>query len=886
MTNGVNSRSSQPRGRKLADAARYHSRSAGSSSPSASPSAATGAVMASSSSTAIPGGAASRSARARGGAAASTPSGRPVQAAGTAAASRPSKRSDSSVASHPSTRSASSKASQGPSARRRFNYPRAGKGPVMRWLPSWRFWAASFLLMIAALATTFIVAYNVIKVPAPSEFAQAQSTTVYYADGQTEMGTFAEVNRTIIDASTLPEYVGQAVVASEDRTFYTNNGVDPKGIARAFVNNLSGGATQGASTLTQQYIKNYYVDTTDSYLGKFQQAIMAIKIDRELSKQEILGSYLNTVYFGRGAYGIEAASQAYFGHPASELTVSESALLAGIMPAPSAWDPAVDADKAYQRWGRVLDFMLEDGYITREQFDAAQFPETVSEQAEQVYAGPTGYLLRMVRDELVSKAGMTEEDIDTGGYRIITTIDKANQDAAVASVGALPEGHSDNLRVALVSLDAKTGGIKALFGGEDYLTSQVNTATGAVAQAGSTFKPFALVAALENGATLSNGYMGTSPMTIDGATFQNYGNVSYGWSNLVRATAYSMNTPYLQLNRDVGPEVTNQVAVRAGYPQDTLGLDGYVQNVLGSASPHTIDIATAYATFAAQGTRHDTHIVDRVNNSAGDVAYTANTTGEKVFSDDVMADATYAMRQVVNEGSGTTALSLGRPVAAKTGSSSDNKSAQFVGYTPQIATAVTLYQTGPNGEEESITPWGRYSEITGSTYPADIFTTYMQQALAGMDVEYFPDRTAGSYQRGRLFGSVEQSQQSIEGVASDQASETASEEAEETDSENSSTSDGTTSGTGSNGASTGGTTGGNTGGTTGGSTGGTTGGSTGGGTGGSTGGITGGGTGGSTGGTTGGGTGGNTSGGTGGNTGGNSGGGNIVWPIDPPIEHG
>lgn len=629
--------------------------------------------------------------------------------------------------------------------RRLFDYPRAGKGPIRRWIPSWRFFAGAFLLLIAGLATTFIIAYNTITIPAPNEFAQAQSTTVYYADGTTTMGTFAEVNRTIIDASTLPDYVGHAVVSSEDRSFYSNNGVDPKGIARAFWNNLRGGATQGASTLTQQYIKNYYVDTTSSYVGKFKQAIMAIKIDREMSKEDILHSYLNTVYFGRGAYGIEAASQAFFGHGASDLTISESALLAGIMPAPSAWDPAVDPDKAQQRFQRVIDFMYEDGYISAAEHDAATMPETIAEHNTEVYAGPNGYLLQMVRAELEHKAGLTPEQLDTGGYHITTTINPTLQEAAVNAVNALPDGHSPNLHVALASIDASTGGIIALYGGSDYLTSQMNSATDAVAQAGSTFKPFALVAALEDGMTLSDGYSGASPMTINDATFTNYGNVSYGWSNLIAATANSINTPYVQLNRDLGPDKANQVAIRAGYPEDTLGLTDTLQSVLGSASPHTIDIATAYATFAAQGTRHDSHIVAQVTNADGAVSYSADVTGKKVFDDGVMADATYAMQQVVNQGSGTTALSLGRPVAAKTGSSSDNKSAQFVGYTPQIATAVTLYQSGDDGSEESITPWGQYEEITGATYPADIFTAYMSTALADLPVVDFPGRTSGSY---------------------------------------------------------------------------------------------------------------------------------------------
>ena len=250
--------------------------------------------------------------------------------------------------------------------RRFFNYPRAGKGRIHRWIPSWRFVLGTFLLGVLSIIGAFMWAYNTIKVPSPSEFALAQTTTVYYADGSTEMGKFAEINRESVDASSLPEYVGNSVVASEDRSFYSNKGVDPKGIARALVNNLRGGDTQGASTLTQQYVKNYYVDTTSSYSGKFRQAIMAIKIDREKSKKDILGDYLNTVYFGRGAYGIEAASKAFFNKSAKDLTPSEAALLARILPSPSAWDPDEDPDKAQERWARVLQFMADDGYITQE----------------------------------------------------------------------------------------------------------------------------------------------------------------------------------------------------------------------------------------------------------------------------------------------------------------------------------------------------------------------------------------------------------------------------------------------------------------------------------------------------------------------------------------
>ena len=641
--------------------------------------------------------------------------------------------------------------------RRFFNYPRAGKGKIHRWIPSWRFVLGSFLLVILCLVGAFMWAYNNTTVPKPSEFALAQSSTVYYADGSTEMGKFAEINRQSVDASTLPDYVGNSVVASEDRTFYSNKGVDPKGIARALVNNLRGGDTQGASTLTQQYVKNYYVDTTSSYSGKFKQAIMAIKIDREKPKKEILGDYLNTVYYGRGAYGIEAASKAFFGHPAKDMSPSEAALLAGILPSPSAWDPAENPEKAQERWSRVLQFMADDGYITQEQYNTAKqagMPHTIEPQTKQVYAGSNGYLLQMVRTELQDKAGLSPEQIDTGGFKIVTTINNKDQVAAAHIMEDQQRfgGASPNLRKALVSIDPTTGGLLALYGGENYLTSQVNTATDAIAQAGSTFKPFALVAALENGWALESTYPATSPMTIEGHEFQNFKNVSLKSASLTQATEQSLNTPYLQLNQDlsnqVDPQATAEVANRAGYPKNTAGLKSdeereFVQNVLGSASPHTIDIASAYSTFAAQGVKRDPHIVATVKNPDGKDHYTAATAGKREFEEDVMSETTYALEQVVSGENGSAdkvEAAMDRPVAAKTGSSSDNKSAQFVGFTPQVVTAVTLYQTGDDGAEESITPWGEYDEITGSTYPADIFIDYMKVAHEGLEVKEFPER--------------------------------------------------------------------------------------------------------------------------------------------------
>ncbi|WP_324653294.1 transglycosylase domain-containing protein [Georgenia sp. H159] len=657
--------------------------------------------------------------------AAKSESGRPASARGRAGSSR-------------SGAGAKGKAGR----KRRFDYPRAGKGRVRRWLPSWRVVLGTVLTGAAVVIGVVAAAYMTTDIPEPGDFAQAQGTTVYFADGETEMGSFAEYNRESVDLATLPEHVGHAVVASEDRRFYENVGVDPIAIGRALWNNLRGNATQGGSTLTQQYVERYYLGTTTSYTGKFREAILALKIDRELSKDEILEDYLNTIYFGRNAYGIETAAQAYFGKPAAELTLSESALLAGVIPAPSAWDPASDPERAEQRWERTLEFMVRDGWITEAEAAEQTFPETIEHVRSDTYAGPTGYLLDMVRKELVAKADMTEEQIDTLGLRITTTIDAEAQQAAVDVVDALPEDRPDNNRVALVSMDPQSGAIVALYGGPDFVSQSRNAATQDVAQAGSTFKPFTLVAALREDIPLSTRYPSYTPMEIEGfdRPVNNYDAFNRGQIDLIEATEQSVNTTYAQLNIEVGPEKSMQAAIDAGLPEDTAGLAPVPSNVLGPASPHPIDMARAYATFAAQGVRHTPYIVAEVVDGEGNTIYAGTSNGTEVFEPDVMAEATYAMTTVIEEGTGVRASSLGRPAAGKTGTSNEGRSAWFAGYVPQLATVVAMYQVGEDGTEESLTPFGEYASITGSTYPTTMWRDFMSVALEGVEVEEFPDR--------------------------------------------------------------------------------------------------------------------------------------------------
>lgn len=585
-------------------------------------------------------------------------------------------------------------------------------------------------------AISFMVAYTMIKVPAPGEFALAQNTTVYYSDGESELGSFGELNRTIIDPKTLPAHVGHAVVASEDRTFYTNSGIDLMGIGRAAFNNLKGGPLQGGSTLSQQYVERYYLDTTTGYWGKLKEAILALKINRQQSKEEILGNYLNTIYFGRGAYGIEEAAQRYFGHPASELTISESAMLAGIIPAPSAWDPAISPEKAQQRFERVLDLMVEDKWITAEERSAAQFPSVKELGATASFTGTNGYLMEQIRQELIAKAGFTPEQINTGGYKIISTLDKGQQEQAVRAVSEIPEGHAPNLRVALSAVDPRTGEIVAEYAGADYQQLQSNSVTQDYAMAGSTMKPLGLMGYIAAGGSINDVYNANSGVQIvDSRTgeisppIRNYDDISYGMINLRYSTAKSANTSFLAMNDAMGPEKTTEAAKRLGLPDNSVGLEDNLNNILGSAAVHNIDLTRAYATFASGGVRIDPHIVRSVSDSSGETVYTASTKGERVYTVEEVSEILPALKDVISQGSGYKAAVLGRPVAGKTGTSQDAKSAQFVAFIPQLVTTVTFHQVGPNGEQETITPWNGLREVTGSSIPGEVWVNFMSSVL-------------------------------------------------------------------------------------------------------------------------------------------------------------
>lgn len=634
-------------------------------------------------------------------------------------------------------------AAKSSSASRFLNYPRRNKQGWTRWLPSARLWGLGLLGALLLAIAGFTVGYALTPIPEPNAQAAGQTSYVYYKGGDDVIGTFKDQNRKILKPDEISPNMAHAAQAAEDKSFYENRGISIKGIFRAAVGIVTNDYAGGGSSITQQYVKNYYLTNEFSLKRKVKEMFIAIKLDQELSKDQIMANYLNTIYLGRRAYGVEVASQSYFDKDAKDLTVEEAAAFAAMIQTPGAKDPAEDPSRLQERFDYVIDNMVDLEYLTQEEADKMELPKFHKPKSDNERKGQTGYLMDSVRHELKTNAGLTDEQIDRGGLQIHTGIDKKMMKSAVESVEDLPKLKS-GMHVGLSSVDPKTGQIRAIYGGKNYFKRMHNSSTQDTAQAGSTFKPFTLVAGLENGFRLNDSFTG-SPQTFQlpgGGTWapQNYGGKTYGQVTLLKATQNSINTAYAQLNIDVGPEKTKDVAVRAGLPEDTQGLDSNASNVLGTASPTTLQMASAFATFAAEGVHRTPHFVVKTVDPDGETIYEAENEGEKKFDKNVMAETTYALTQVVQGGSASYASNLGRPVAGKTGTSNDSKSAWFVGYTPQLATAVSIFRYDDKGVPIDIGSYGGRGSITGGSYPTIAWTKYMQGAMKGMDVEQFPER--------------------------------------------------------------------------------------------------------------------------------------------------
>lgn len=600
------------------------------------------------------------------------------------------------------------------------------------------------------------VAYSMTTIPQPNEMVNAQASIVYYSDGKTELARLSDEggNRESVPLSDISENMQHAILAAEDRDFYQNNGISPTGIARAVWVAVKGGAaTQGGSTITQQYVKNYFLTQDRTLTRKAKEILISLKIDKQQSKDEILTNYLNTIYYGRGAYGVETASKAYFRKSAKDLTPAEAALLASVIRGPSFYDPTLGEEQksnAETRSAYILDAMVDKGWLTPEERAKATFPE-VSEYTPRKLSGTPGYIVDLVKKELVDKYQLTESDIQRGGLRVVSTINRNRQRDAVSAVSQERPDEKD-IQVGLVSVVPGDGAIQALYGGRDFADRPLNNATQAKMQAGSTFKIFTLIAALQSGdfSTRSR-FDGSSPQYFEEfadpsspiealreGRVKNFGDESYGNIDLLEATENSVNTVYARLNIDVGAENTMKAAESAGVRSP---LEPVVADVLGTDYVTVMDMANAYATIAAEGVRADPYLVREVrfqDDSAPPIK--AQPVTKRVFDRDLMTDVIDAMRRPVEGGTARyVGENLGRPAAGKTGTSENFRSAWFDGYVPQLATAVGLYRSNSQGKELSMEDLPESGDITGGTFPARIWTSYMKAALEGTDVEEFPE---------------------------------------------------------------------------------------------------------------------------------------------------
>ncbi len=650
------------------------------------------------------------------------------------------------------------RAAAGPRTRRSDLHPPLDDGAPptsrrRRWLKR-GLWALLGLFLLGLAGVGF--AYATTDIPEPNEIATAQASIVYYADGKTEMARLSDAqgNRESVPLSKVPEHMQHAMLAAEDQDFYKNNGISPTGIARAvWVAAKGGQATQGGSTITQQYVKNYFLTQDRTLQRKAREILIAIKIDKQQSKDQILENYLNTIYYGRGAYGIQTASKAYFNKDVSKLTVAESAFLAAVIRGPSFYDPGLGDEQtanAKERSGFILDAMVKKGWLSPEDRAAAEFPKFRTYKP-QTQSGPTGYLVDMVKRELLTKYKLTEADLDRGGLRIISTVERTKQRAMVAAVKEERPQKTPSVHVGMASIKPGDGGIVALYGGDDYSKRQQNAATQDKMQAGSTFKIFTLIAALQSGdVSLKSRYDGRSPQyfkefadpTADTASgrrgrVKNFGNESFGQIDVRKATGSSVNTVYAQLNIGAGPDASMTAAEDAGVRSK---LEPNMANVLGTDYVTVMDMATAYATIAAQGVRADPYIVKEIRFLDENIpTIKVEKKTQQVFDKDLMSDVIDAMTYPVEGGTARyVGRNLGRPAAGKTGTSESFRSAWFNGYVPQLQAAVGLYRSGKDGEELPMENLPNAGDITGGTYPARIWTAYMKVALERTPVEQFP----------------------------------------------------------------------------------------------------------------------------------------------------
>ena len=577
-------------------------------------------------------------------------------------------------------------------------------------------------------------AYALIDVPRPTDIATARSTIVYDRNNKLIARLHAEADRVDIPIEQMPEHLREAVLAAEDHDFYTHSGVSLPSIVRAAFANVTGlGVRQGGSTITQQFVKNAYVGNERTLWRKVKEAIVSVKIEGQLSKDEILHDYMNTIYLGRGAYGVEAASQTYFRTNARKLELHQSALLASIIKAPETYDPVRNPEGAKQRRDFVLQTMAKLKFITEAQAgEAVAKPVKVRDRA--VVSAPAAvgaHFLEDVRRVLVRQYGA--DKVYRGGMIVRTTLDLELQKFAEEAVASVLDRKNDP-QAALVAVDTQTGGVIAMVGGRTFEENQFNLASQGRRQAGSAFKPFVLATAVDDEYSVKSKFKAPAKIKLETGfvpwEVANYDHKNYGQIDLIKATEFSVNTVYAQLILKVGPRAAADMAARLGI---TSKLDPVPSLALGTSGVSPMEMAGAYATLANSGMHAQPHLIRAIQDSDKTTIFESEIKPARVVQPKVADTVAYALTQVVKNGTGRSAALGARPVGGKTGTTEDHVDAWFAGFTRQIAT--TVWMGFPDGKRNMENVRG--IAVTGGSFPAQIWRAFMERAVEDLPIEGF-----------------------------------------------------------------------------------------------------------------------------------------------------
>ncbi|MGW7067577.1 transglycosylase domain-containing protein [Streptomyces sp. NPDC054855] len=614
----------------------------------------------------------------------------------------------------------------------------------------------------------FVVLYMMVDVPEGNAAAKLQSNVYKYKNGDVIART-GELNREVVDLAKVPKKVQRTFVAAENKSFYKDKGVDFKGTARGLINTVTGKGKQGGSTITQQYVKNYYLTQDQTVTRKFRELVISLKVDQNSSKDKILAGYINTSYYGRGAYGIQAAAQAYYGIDAEKLSVSQGAYLAALLQAPSQydWTSATDASRKLveARWNYVLDNMVEENWLSASEREGLTFKKPMSPKAAPGLEGQAGYLVKEAKAEVMKAGHLSEEQFDAGGYTITLNIDKKKQKLLEKAVDKElnkqldPDKRKADARVqaGAASVDPKTGKVLAMYGGEDYVKHYTNNATRRDYQPASTFKPLILAAALESGAKTQSGqpitantiYDGTSKRPVKGSDVAfappNEDDKSYGQVTVQKAMNKSINSVFAQMGVDVGMDEVLETAGKLG--MDVEDLPAVPAQTLGTMGASPLEMAGVYATLDNHGKKVTPQIVASVEHKDRTIEL-PDAIGEEVVDRGTADSLTSVLTGVVDDGTGRAVRSPVQDVAGKTGTSDDNKSAWFAGYTPKLVTAVGLFGEGAAGTAEeskqvSMKGAGGLPRVDGGSFPAQIWAAYTFDAM-GSPSEFDLDTSMGA----------------------------------------------------------------------------------------------------------------------------------------------